>query len=250
MTAGTVAQVRLIRAADRFHWHNEWLESWQSFPATGNFDLAANAHGMLLVHNDDRVDAGEGLDTHQHQDIEIITWVVDGALRHRDSRGHEGVLHPGVAQRMTAGTGIRHSEGNASSRRDGDPLRVVQMWVPPEHAGLEPGYAEADFTDGLRDGQLVVVASGRREHADSSAISIANPFVALYAARPRCDGRLTLPAAQFGHLFIVGGSVDVDGVGALDAGDALRLTDHGPLDLTATDDAEILYWEMHGGVRG
>ncbi len=95
----------IIRADERHHWRNEWLESWQSFPATGNFDLAANAHGVLLVHNDDRVDAGEGLDRHQHRDAEIVTWVLDGALRHRDSAGNDGILKPGIVQRMTAAAG-------------------------------------------------------------------------------------------------------------------------------------------------
>ncbi|AZG45070.1 Putative quercetin 2,3-dioxygenase [Gordonia insulae] len=134
--------IRIIRAAERDHWRNEWLDSRQSFPATGNFDLAANAHGVLMVHNDDRVQAGEGLDTHQHRDAEILTWVVDGTLRHRDSHGNTGTLAPGMVQRMTAGRGIRHAEGNASSRDEDQPLRVIQMWVAPEFSGLEPGYAE------------------------------------------------------------------------------------------------------------
>ena len=106
--------VTVIRAAERDHWRSEWLESWQSFPATGNFDLTANAHGVLMVHNDDRVDAGEGLDMHRHRDVEIVTWVLEGVLRHRDSIGNEGLLKPGVVQRMTAGRGITHSEGNAT----------------------------------------------------------------------------------------------------------------------------------------
>lgn len=119
----------VIRAADRLHWTNEWLTSQQSFPATGNYDLFGNAHGVLLVHNDDVVGPGEGLDAHQHQNMEILTWVVDGAVAHRDSQGHEGVLSAGTLGYMSAGRGITHSEGNADRSHSGAPLRVIQMWL-------------------------------------------------------------------------------------------------------------------------
>ncbi|MFW0784528.1 pirin family protein [Gordonia sp. CPCC 206044] len=237
--------IETIRGEDRDHWSNEWLSSRQSFPATGNFDLVANAHGVLLVHNDDIVEAGEGLDTHQHRDAEIVTWVLDGVLRHRDSAGNGGTLVPGVVQRMTAGRGIRHAEGNATGRLDGRPLRVVQMWVAPEHAGLEPGYAEHDFADDLAEGRLVVVASGMPEHAHTPAVSIANRHAALHVAVLTDGQTATLPAAPFGHLYVARGRVDAVGIGRLDEGDAVRTTDAGALDVTAVGGAEILYWEMH-----
>lgn len=240
--------MKIIPGAARHHWNNEWLDSWQSFPATGNFDLQANAHGVLLVHNDDTVDAGEGLDTHQHRNAEILTWVLDGVLAHRDSRGNTGVLSPGVVQRMTAGRGITHSEGNAAGRADGTPLRVIQMWVAPDTDDLEPGYAERDFTAELDAGEPVIVASGMRRHADTSAISLANRFAALHMATPHAGQEITLPTAPFGHLYVARGRVDVvvDGETAtLEAGDAARLTDDGALRVRAIEDAELIYWEMH-----
>lgn len=239
--------LNIIRAAERHHWRNEWLESWQSFPATGNFDLAANAHGVLLVHNDDRVDAGEGLDRHQHRDAEIVTWVLDGALRHRDSTGNNGILKPGVVQRMTAGRGIAHSEGNATGRLDGTDLRVVQMWVAPDEAGLEPGYTEADVTDALVNGELVVVVSGLSRHATTAPVTINNSAAALHVARMPAGKTVTLPAAPYGHLYVARGSVDVDGH-TLGEGDAVRTRRAGEISLNSPGGAEILFWEMHAGI--
>lgn len=242
----------IIRADERHHWRNEWLESWQSFPATGNFDLAANAHGVLLVHNDDRVDAGEGLDRHQHRDAEIVTWVLDGALHHRDSAGNDGVLKPGVVQRMTAGRGIAHSEGNATGRLDGTDLRVVQMWIAPDEAGLEPGYAEADVTDALASGDLAVVVSGLPRHAASTPVTINNSAAALHVARMPAGKTVTLPDAPYGHLYVARGDVEVAGVEAsgdrLVEGDAVRTRNAGEISVRSPCGAEILFWEMHAGV--
>ena len=103
---GTVPSRQVIPGTERHIFRSGWLDSRQSFPVTGNFDLAANAHGVLLVHNDDRVDAGEGFDAHFHRDAEIITWVLEGAVAHRDSFGNTGTITPGVAQRMSAGREI------------------------------------------------------------------------------------------------------------------------------------------------
>ncbi|MGW0036964.1 pirin family protein [Gordonia sp. NPDC003376] len=246
-TGPTTPGIRVIRSDDRHRWDDSWLTSRQSFPATGSFDLRANAHGLLMVNNDDVVDPAEGFDTHEHVDVEIVTWVVDGALAHRDSRGNTGVLTPGVVQRMTAGTGITHSERNASSRADAHRLRVVQMWLATEYAGREPGYAERDVTGPLAAGELVPVISGLARHRDTDALDIANPHVALHAARPAAGTTLTLPAARFGHLYVVRGTVDLAGSGALTEGDAARTTDQGQLRLTAITDAEILFWEMARG---
>lgn len=245
-TNPTSAHSEVIRAAQRHFWDNEWLTSRQSFPATGNFDLIGNAHGMLMVNNDDIVDAAEGFDTHDHQDAEIITWVVDGALRHRDSKGNEGLLTPGVVQLMTAGTGIRHSEQNASTRAQRQSLRVVQMWVATEFAGAEPGYAERDFTADLADGTMIPVVSGRRDDQLRGAIALPNPHATLHAGRLPAGGSGTLRGARFGHLYVVKGSVTL-GEESLGEGDAVRFTDTADTIVVATSDAEILYWEMDRG---
>ncbi|MFC0315010.1 pirin family protein [Gordonia phosphorivorans] len=239
--------VQLHSAADRHYWANEWLTSWQSFPATGNYDLFGNAHGVLVVHNDDVVAAGEGLDAHQHQNMEILTWVLEGAVAHRDSHGHELVLRPGTLGYMRAGRGITHSERNADTRYSGDRLRVVQMWVAPHSDGLDPAHAEYDVTEALASGEPVVVASGRDEHRETRAVEIANRFAALHVATPRAGQRIALPAAPFGHLYVARGQVAVNDAEPVTEGDALRTTAAGPLTVTAVEDSEILYWEMHAG---
>ncbi|GAA3725847.1 pirin family protein [Gordonia hankookensis] len=241
--------MQIIRSAERAHWWNEWLDSRQSFPATGNFDLAANAHGVLLVHNDDRVDAGEGLDMHTHSDTEILTWVLEGVAAHRDSTGHESLIHPGEIQRMTAGRGIRHSERNPARRDEDRPLRVIQMWIAPDTAGLDPGYEQRDLTTELSSGEPVVVASGMPADADGPGVWLANHRSALVAARPRDDRPIEFPAARFGHLFVAAGTASADGIGVLSEGDAVRLTGHGEVRLRSQENAELLYWAMDASVR-
>ena len=126
-----------------------------------------------MVHNDDVVAPGEGFDMHQHRDVELVTWVMEGRLRHRDDGGMEGsaagaesILSPGMAQRVSAGRGIRHSELNASGYLDGKKLRVIQAWLPPDELGAAPSHDEADLNDALADGTLVPVASGTQAAAD------------------------------------------------------------------------------------
>lgn len=248
-TQAPVAQV--IRAADRHHWANEWLDSRQSFPATGNFDPRTTAHGVLLVHNDDRVDSGEGLDMHQHRNAEIVTWVVDGTLAHRDSDGNRGSLSAGTVQLMSTGRGIRHAERNAATRSSGSALRVIQMWVAPEYADTEPRYAERDVAADLATGQLVPLVSGLARHQDSPALPLGNRYAALHAARLPAGGSVRLPPAPFGHLFVVSGAVgvttDAGGADRLAEGDAMRSSGSGEQSVTADGPAEILYWEMHTG---
>ncbi|GAB20424.1 hypothetical protein GOEFS_115_00640 [Gordonia effusa NBRC 100432] len=236
----------IIRSADRHQWNNEWLDSRQSFPATGNFNLYENAHGVLMVHNDDTMLAGEGLDRHQHHNAELLTWVLNGSVVHSDSQGTEGEITRGVIQRMTAGRGITHSERNGSSRADNVALRVIQMWVAPDTDDLEPSYEERDFTAELGSGELFVAASGMVRDRSTSAVRIANRFAALHIAALPAGRSTSLPPAPFGHLYVARGEVRVDGA-ALTEGDAARFRDAGSIEVKAVDDSEILFWEMHAG---
>lgn len=226
----------------RHHWWNEWLDSKQSFPATGNYDLAANAHGLLMVHNEDTVFPGEGFDSHEHRNMEILTWVLEGTLEHTDSEGHSGLIRPGLIQRMSAGTGIRHTERNASSLTSRDKLRVVQMWIPPDADGREPSYDELDVRDELASGELVCVASGMPERA---GIHIGNRFAALHVARLQPGQSIIVPIAPFGHVFVADGSAVFEDIGDLAQGDAVRLTGTGGQRVTASTASEIMIWEMH-----
>src|ERR687886_1750781 len=162
-------KVDVRRAADRFSTRTSWLDSKHSFSFGGHYDAANTHHGLLLVNNDDVVDPGTGFETHPHQDMEIVTWVLQGSLVHQDSTGHSGVIYPGLAQRMSAGTGILHSEKNDAWRLSGgdehqDPVHFVQMWVVPDEAGITPGYEQLEIDHELLSGGLVPVASGRPEH--------------------------------------------------------------------------------------
>jgi quercetin 2,3-dioxygenase len=242
--------VDVRRANERFATRIGWLDSKHSFSFSSHRDPGNTHHGLLLVNNDDIVTAGSGFDTHPHQDMEIVTWVLQGSLVHQDSEGHKGVIYPGLAQRMSAGTGILHSEKNDAWRHGvgnvhDEPVRFVQMWVLPDEQGIQPGYEQLDIADELMRGGLIPVASGMDKHADAAAIRIKNRYAALHAARLKPDQSVTVPDAPFVHLFVARGAVDLEGAGPLHEGDAARLTGVGGETLSAIDDAEVLIWEMH-----
>jgi hypothetical protein len=251
MTTTLDPTVDVRRAADRYRTRIPWLDSHHSFSFGPHYDPANTHHGLLLVNNDDVVAPGTGFDTHPHRDMEIVTWVLGGSLVHQDSTGHAGVIYPGLAQRMSAGTGILHSEKNDSWRLQGDrhvdPVHFVQMWVVPDEAGVTPGYAQREIDAELLSGALVPVASGRPEHADS-AIGIANRHATLHAARLAPGQAVTLPDAPYLHLFVARGAVDLEEAGPLAEGDAVRLTATGGHRVTAAEAAEILVWEMHATI--
>lgn len=224
-------------AATRFHTDAGWLDSWHSFSFGGHHDPANVGHGLLLVLNDDRVAPASGFGTHAHRDMEIVTWVLEGTLEHRDSAGHHGVIVPGLAQRMSAGSGIRHSEMNPDPDR---PVHFLQMWVPPDTQGIAPGYEQVDVGDRLAAGGWVVVASGHPEL--DPGVRIHQRDATLRVARAAAGEELEVPAAPHVHVFVATGDVLLDGVGSLVAGDAVRLTDEGPRALTAGTGAEVVVW--------
>jgi redox-sensitive bicupin YhaK (pirin superfamily) len=227
------------RAADRFHTRTGWLDSRHSFSFSNHYDPENTGFGLLLVSNDDRVAAGTGFSTHPHRDMEIVTWVLSGELEHKDSQGNAGIIYPGLAQRMSAGTGIFHSEMNP---RGEDDVHFVQMWVVPDTERIDPGYQQLDINADLARGGLVPVASGR---GADSAIAIRQRGAALLAGRLRAGERVVLPDSRYVHLFVARGSVDLEGAGELQAGDAVRLTAAGtPALVAGAEGAEVLAWEM------
>lgn len=241
------------RADDRFKTKISWLDSKHSFSFGHHWDPGNTHHGLLLVNNDDVVDAGTGFETHPHRDMEIVTWVLRGSLVHQDSTGHSGVIYPGLAQRMSAGTGILHSEKNDSWRLQGgqshdEKVHFVQMWVVPDEGGITPGYEQLEIEDELLAGGLVPVASGMDQHDGAAAIRIKNKYAALYAARLQPGQSVELPQAPYLHLFVPRGQVALEGAGPLHAGDAVRLTATGGQRVTATEPSEILVWEMHATI--
>jgi redox-sensitive bicupin YhaK (pirin superfamily) len=245
--------VDIRRADDRARTDWGWLDSRHSFSFGGHWDPQNTHHGVLLVSNDDIVHPGTGFETHPHRDMEIVTWVVRGSLVHQDSTGHSGVIYPGLAQRMSAGTGILHSEKNDSWTLDGgprhsEPVHFIQMWVVPDESGIVPGYEQLEIDAELLAGRLVPVASGMDEHRDATAIRIRNRYAGLHVARLAPGQSVELPEAPFVHLFLAHGAADLEDAGAIAAGDAVRFTGTGGHRVTATEPTEILVWEMHASI--
>lgn len=231
--------IDIRRSDERFHTKIGWLDSRHSFSFGHHYDPDNTHHGLLLVSNDDNVARSTGFSTHGHRDMEIVTWVLSGRLEHKDSVGHHGELYPGLAQRMSAGTGILHSEMNPSASED---VHFVQMWVQPDTEGVDPGYEQLDVNPQLDAGGLVLVASGREhEHA---AIRIHQRDASLHAGRLRPGETVVVPEAPHAHVFVaVGTLAELGGAGPLATGDAARLTDAGAPELTAgPDGAEVLVW--------
>jgi redox-sensitive bicupin YhaK (pirin superfamily) len=231
------ATMDIRRAESRPHTSIDWLDSRHSFSFGHHYDASNTHHGLLVVSNDDRVAAGTGFSTHPHQDMEIVTWVLSGRLEHKDSEGNRGELYPGLAQRMSAGTGIWHSEMNPSPSED---VHFVQMWVLPDTDRVTPGYEQKDINVDLDRGGLQPIASGQGHDA---AISIRQRDAVLWGARLNPDETVAVPDGRNVHLFVAAGNVDLEGAGALHEGDAARLFGAGTPQLTAgTGGAEVLIW--------
>lgn len=240
------ALTQIQRSTDRFVTSIDWLHGRHSFSFGPHYDPQNTHHGLLLVNNEDIVRPGTGFRTHPHQDMEIVTWVLDGELEHKDTLGNKGVIYPGLAQRMSAGTGIWHSEMNPSGEA---PVHFVQMWVVPDTERINPAYEQLDINTQITKGGLVPLASGRGHHA---AISIRQKDAVLWVGRLRPGETVVVPDARFVHVFVPQGTADLEGVGRLEAGDSARLVTAGSRKLVADAAAgsEVLVWEMSSHLRG
>ena len=237
----STSTIDIRRANERFHTRGGWLDSRHSFSFGHQYDPDNVGHGQLLVLNDDRVAGGTGFDTHPHRDMEIVTWVLDGELEHKDSEGNRGVIYPGLAQRMSAGRGIWHSEKNWSPTEE---VHFIQMWVVPDTPSIDPSYQQLDINAELDGGDLVPIASGQGHDA---AISIHQRDAVLWGARLQPGQEVEVPAARFGHVFIARGSAELEASGKLDVGDTARLVDTDQMRLLAADDGtELLIWTTGG----
>ena len=242
--------ITVVRAGTRLRTEASWLDSWHCFSYGRYYEPENTHHGLLLVCNDDTIGGSTGFAAHGHEEMEIVTWMVEGELEHRDctagpdTGGTAHVLHPGMVRRVSAGRGIRHSEMNPAGWA---PARYIEMWVPPDRPGLEPGVELADMNAALAGGGLVPVASGAG-HAD--AVSLHQARAVLWAARLGPGEHVLLPDAPHVHLYVVigGGMLDTGslaGAGPLEEGDSVRLTAAGSPRFSAQPQgmAEILVWE-------
>lgn len=228
--------IEVRRSADRFTTTTDWLLSRHSFSFGPHYDPMNVGHALLVAHNEDVVAPRTGYDIHPHRDIEIVTWVLEGSLVHEDSNGHRGVVTPGLVQRMSAGTGISHSERNDAGDQ---PAHFVQMWVQPAETGVTPGYAQHEVGD-IGGRGLVALASGVKD-----ALVTVNAKATLHVARLAAGQSVQLPDAAYLHLFVARGDVDLEGAGPLTGGDTARLTSNGAARVSGS--GEVLVWEMHAG---
>jgi len=215
-----------------------WLKSLHTFSFADYHDARYMGVGPLRVINEDRVQGGAGFGTHGHRDMEIISYVLSGELAHKDSMGNGSVIRPGDVQRMSAGTGVRHSEFNGSRER---PVHFLQIWIEPKDRGIEPGYEEKHFSNEEKRGRLRLIASPDR--ADGSVLihQDARVYAGLFDAGERAQ--LSLGAQRQAYVQVARGAITANGA-VLQAGDALRITDSDALVLEEGRDAEVLVFDL------
>ncbi|MCP5432995.1 MAG: pirin family protein [Alphaproteobacteria bacterium] len=229
--------ITLRPAGERGHADHGWLDTRHSFSFANYYDPEHMGYGPLRVINEDRVAGGGGFPPHPHRDMEILTYVLEGALEHRDSMGNGSVIRPGEVQRMSAGTGVVHSEMNPSAE---DSVHLLQIWILPERAGLRPSYEQRAFD--LSGGGLTLLAS-REAREGSVAI---HRDVDLYAARLGPGGAVghSFAPGRIGWLQVARGNVDLDGK-RLEAGDGAAIADLAEVKLAADEaGAELLLFDM------
>ncbi len=239
--------IEVRRAGSRFRTRTDGTDTWHSFSFGVHYDPVNVAFGPLLAHNDERLQIAAGYPDHPHRDTEIVTWVLEGSLVHEDSAGNRGLIVPGLAQRMSAGSGIVHAERNDAFRLDptrpATPVRFVQMWLRPDTPGGPPSYAsrELDLTD--LESSWLPVASG--SHPDA-AVRLDSAGSTLWVTRLGPGMSQLLPGGRMQHVYLPYGEVDVSSVGRLAAGDALRLTGDSEVRVSGVRAAELLVWELAG----
>jgi len=230
--------ITLRKSQERGYADHGWLKSFHSFSFADYYDPAHMGFGPLRVINEDRVAPGTGFGTHGHRDMEIISYVLEGELAHKDSMGNGSVIRPGDVQRMSAGSGVRHSEYNHAREQT---THFLQIWIEPNVAGIAPSYEEKRFSDTDRQGRLLLVASA--DGADGS-VRI-HQDARMYVSRLSAGQALAadIAAGRLGYLHVIQGSVSVNGQ-RLDGGDAAKIRDEGRLAISAEGDAELLLFDL------
>lgn len=223
----------------RGHVNLSWLNSKHTFSFGSYYDPNYMGFGNLRVINEDKIEAGQGFGTHGHQDMEIITYILDGALQHKDSIGNTSILRPGDVQRMSAGTGITHSEFNASKTAQ---VHLLQIWILPNTKGLEPSYEEKHFRPEEKQGKLTLVASGRGRDDSVKINQDMELFVAVLNKGDQIDYNINNPRSLW--IQVAKGSVQIHGQ-TINSGDGVAITQETKIDLIAiSNDTEILLFDL------
>ena len=230
--------ITIRRSEARGHANHGWLDSYHSFSFADYYDPDHMHFGPLRVINEDRIAGGQGFGTHGHRDMEIVTYVLDGALAHRDSMGNGSTISHGDVQRMSAGTGVKHSEFNASQDEQ---VHLLQIWILPQRAGDQPGYEEKRFDDAGKRGCLRIVASPDGRDGSVTIHSDASIYAALIDGAEQAA--LPLPAGRRAYVHVARGALTVNGE-ALAAGDAAMIVDADTVTLEQGRDAEVLLFDL------
>jgi quercetin 2,3-dioxygenase len=225
-------------AHERGHADHGWLDSWHSFSFANYHDPRHVHWGPLRVINEDRVQAGKGFGTHGHRDMEIISYVIEGALGHKDSMGNAASIVPGEVQRMSAGTGVTHSEFNYST--DGA-THFLQIWIIPDALGIAPGYAQQAYSDAEKRGRLRLVVSPDGVDGSVTIQQNARMYAGLFDGDERAE--LALAPGRLGYVHVVRGAVTVNDR-ALKAGDALLYRDESSISIEDGTNAEVLVFDL------
>jgi len=230
--------ITLRPGRERGHADHGWLDTRHTFSFASYHDPAHMGFRALRVINEDRVAPGTGFGAHSHRDMEIITYVLEGALAHKDSMGTGSVIRPGNVQRMSAGTGVTHSEFNASEL---EPVHFLQIWILPDRAGLPPSYEEKQFTHEEKRGVLRLIADPHAQDGSATIHQDARVYASLLDPGERLTHRLA--PGRHAWLHLISGGLTLDGV-ALEGGDGAAVTGEPALDLSATAPAELLLFDL------
>lgn len=230
--------IRVRKAEERGHADHGWLDTYHTFSFADYYDPAEMGWGALRVINEDRVQPGQGFGTHGHRDMEIVSYVLEGALQHRDSMGNGTVIRPHEVQRMSAGRGVMHSEFNASHT---DPVHFLQIWIRPKSNGIPPGYEQKLFPPEEKRHRLRLVASGDGREGSVTIHQDADLYAALLDAGDRVTHR---PAAgRLAYAQVARGAVRLNGE-RLSAGDGARISGEEDIAIEAVEPSEVLLFDL------
>ena len=228
----------IIRSNSRGAADHGWLKSRHTFSFADYHNPAMMGFAALRVVNEDWIEPGKGFGTHPHRDMEIVTYMIEGALEHKDNMGNGSIIRPGELQRMTAGTGVLHSEFNHSNE---DQAHLLQIWILPEQKGLEPGYEQKLFPPEQKQNQWCLV--GSRDGRDGSLTIHQDLNLYSIILDDRVETELDISEARRGFLQVVRGSVEIDGA-ELEAGDAVSMQDQAAFSIRAIQGLELLFFDM------
>jgi redox-sensitive bicupin YhaK (pirin superfamily) len=228
------------KSEERGYADHGWLKSRHTFSFADYFDPAHVEFGVLRVINEDRVAPGQGFGTHGHRDMEILSYVLEGQLKHQDSMGNGSVIVPGDVQRMSAGTGVRHSEMNASRT---EPVHFLQIWVRPNAEGIAPSYEQKHFTAAEKRGVLRLIVAPDGANGSVGIHQDVRVYAGLFDAAERAQ--LTLAPGRRAYAHLARGALNVNGVDLV-AGDGLKVSDSTHLELERGEGAEVLVFDLPG----